>query len=97
MRTHGQICVRMQILHICKICIRMQIWSCVHGLSRLISWVIHGKDDLPRVSLDGMHSRVSLSKVVVLPWRFSSLIFEVFVLLNVIKDRKLKYSKIVFL
>ena len=33
MRTHGQICVRMQILHICKICIRMQIWSCVHGLN----------------------------------------------------------------
>ena len=33
MRTHGQICVRMQILYICKICIRMQIWSCVHGFS----------------------------------------------------------------
>ena len=32
MRTHGQICVRTQILHICKICVRMQIWSCVHGL-----------------------------------------------------------------
>ena len=32
MRTHGEICVRTQILHICKICIRMQIWSCVHGL-----------------------------------------------------------------
>ena len=34
MRTHGQICVRTQILHICKICIRMQIWSCVHSLRR---------------------------------------------------------------
>ena len=34
MRTHGQICVRTQILHICKICIRMQIWSCVHGFNR---------------------------------------------------------------
>ena len=33
MRTHGQICVRTQILHICKICIHMQIWSCVHGFS----------------------------------------------------------------
>ena len=33
MRTHGQICVRTQILHMCKICIRMQNWSCVHGLS----------------------------------------------------------------
>ena len=31
MRTQGQICVRTQILHKCKICIRMQIWSCVHG------------------------------------------------------------------
>ena len=35
MRTHGQICVLTQILHICKICIRMQIWSCVHGFRRL--------------------------------------------------------------
>ena len=33
-------------------------------ISRLISWVIQGSDDLPRISLDGIHSRVSLSKVV---------------------------------
>ena len=30
MRTHGQICIHMQFLHICKICTR-QMWSCVQG------------------------------------------------------------------
>ena len=29
MRTHGAICIRMRILHICKICTRMQIAPCV--------------------------------------------------------------------
>ena len=33
MRTHGQIGVGTQKLHTCKICIRMQSWSCVHGFS----------------------------------------------------------------
>ena len=34
-------------------------------IRRLISWVIHGKDDLPRMSFAGIHSCTSLSKVVV--------------------------------
>ena len=34
MRTHGAICIRMQILHICKICTRMQIAPCVQTFSR---------------------------------------------------------------
>ena len=34
MRTHGAICIRMQILHICKICTRMQIAPCVQTLSQ---------------------------------------------------------------
>ena len=33
--THDQICIRMQILHICKICIRTQIWPCVRIYSRM--------------------------------------------------------------
>ena len=33
--THGAICIRVQILHICKICIRMQIAPCVHIYSRM--------------------------------------------------------------
>ena len=33
MRTHGAICIRMQILHICKICTRMQIAPCVQTFS----------------------------------------------------------------
>ena len=44
-------------------------------ISRLISWVIQGKDDLPRISLDGIHSRVSLSKVVVKSVQSSSTVF----------------------
>ena len=32
--THDQICIRMQILHICKICVRTQIWPCVCIYSR---------------------------------------------------------------
>ena len=45
MRTHGQICVRTQILHICKICIRMQIWSCVHGFRDKL--FINGEQHIP--------------------------------------------------
>ena len=26
--THDQICIHMQILHICKFCVRTQIWPC---------------------------------------------------------------------
>ena len=33
--THDQICIRMQILHICKICVRTQIWPCVRIYSRM--------------------------------------------------------------
>ena len=33
--THDQICIRMQILHICKICVRTQIWPCVCIYSRM--------------------------------------------------------------
>ena len=33
--THDQICIRMQILYICKICIRTQIWPCVRIYSRM--------------------------------------------------------------
>ena len=38
--------------------------SCLR-IRRLISWVIHGKDDLPWMSFAGIHSCTSLSKVVV--------------------------------
>ena len=34
-------------------------------INRLISLVIQGKDDMPRISLAGIHSRVRLSRVVV--------------------------------
>ena len=37
MRTHGAICIRMQILHICKICTRMQIAPCVQALCICVS------------------------------------------------------------
>ena len=33
--THDQICIRMQILQICKICVHTQIWSCVRIYSRM--------------------------------------------------------------
>ena len=33
--THDQIFIRMQILHICKICVRTQIWPCVRIYSRM--------------------------------------------------------------
>ena len=31
MRTHEQICIRTHILHICRNCTRMQVWSCVQA------------------------------------------------------------------
>ena len=34
-------------------------------IRRLISWVNHGRDDLPRMSFAGIHSCTSLSEVVV--------------------------------
>ena len=33
--THDQICIRMQVLHMCKICVRTQIWPCVRIYSRM--------------------------------------------------------------
>ena len=38
---HGANCIRVQILHICKICIRMQIAPCVRIYSRMQNLHVH--------------------------------------------------------
>ena len=44
-------------------------------IKRLISWVIQGRDDLPRISFDCMHSWENLSRVVVKSVQSSSTVF----------------------
>ena len=44
-------------------------------IKRLISWVIQGRDDLPRISFEGIHSWENLSRVVVKSVQSSSTVF----------------------
>ena len=44
-------------------------------IKRLISWVIQGRDGLPRISFDGMHSWENLSRLVVKSVQSSSTVF----------------------
>ena len=41
-------------------------------IMRLISWVIQGRDDFPRINLDGMHSSQRLFRVFVKSFHNSS-------------------------